>query len=105
MIARLKHILKMNGLNGEWMANKMGLRYSSYRTLTRTSAKTVPMWIQTFLIGYDFHKEHKEIKASKWLMLIFKEYDKPIWVKGFLIGYDMAKNEEKLKNIEVDEEI
>lgn len=49
---QLKAVLKIVGISGHDFANKLGLNYASYRTMTATSAKTVPKWVNAFVMGW-----------------------------------------------------
>jgi len=56
-IEKLKIILKEEGLSGADLASRLGIKYSSYRTMTGKSVKVVPKWAESFVQGYKLGRE------------------------------------------------
>ncbi len=52
----LKRILKEAGLTGKDMAGMMRMKYTSYRSVTRKSARFIPKWVRGFILGYELGK-------------------------------------------------
>jgi DNA-binding XRE family transcriptional regulator len=53
MLKKYKWLLKREMWTGKEMAEKLGLTYDSYRTLTKKSAEVVPKWVTAFVIAYE----------------------------------------------------
>jgi len=56
-IDKLKILLKEEGMSGQDLAEILGIRYSSYRTMTGKSAKSVPKWANALVLGYKLGRD------------------------------------------------
>ena len=56
ILPELKEILKLEGFTGKQLSAMLWMNWSSYRTATRKSAKIVPNWVRSFIIGYEIGK-------------------------------------------------
>ena len=68
-IKRYKAILNAHKILGKDMAERLSLKYSSYRSETRDKQIYYPKWLQGFLIGYDMgrtiHIDKHSTKAKR----------------------------------------
>lgn len=60
-----KKELDVEGLSGLDFAIKMGLSYSSYRGVTKSSAKKVPRWVLGYLEGRGYRVEGGRLMSVK----------------------------------------
>lgn len=51
MLEEYKRLLRERGLSGKFMAEMLGLSYSSYRAMTGKNAKVVPKWVISFVMA------------------------------------------------------
>lgn len=56
MIDRYKQILKKEKISGKQMAEKLGITYDSYRSMTRNKTDSHPRWVRSFIIAYELDK-------------------------------------------------
>lgn len=62
MLEEYKQILKAQGLSGKDIAGLLDLGYDSYRSLTKSSASSVPKWVRAAIIFYKLGKDFRESK-------------------------------------------
>ena len=69
-IKRYKMLLKLHGILGKDMAERLNLLYTSYRSVTRNKRKGLPKWMRAFLIGYDMGRTvHLDKHTTKYKRL------------------------------------
>ena len=51
-----KEILKAEGFTGKDIAKFLSLDYDTYRSQTRTSAKSIPKWVELAIVFYNLGK-------------------------------------------------
>ena len=54
---KLKIILKELGMSGSELADLLGIKYASYRTMTGKSAKVVPKWVTAFVLSWEMARD------------------------------------------------
>ncbi|AKG94179.1 hypothetical protein AVT43_gp05 [Polaribacter phage P12002L] len=62
-LIKYKILLKELGYTGKDMANMLGIKYSSYRSMTRKTNRTLPKWVKIFVIVHEIleRKHRKQI--------------------------------------------
>jgi len=69
-IKRYKMLLKLHGILGKDMAERLGLQYDSYRSETRNKQAKYPRWLLGFIIGYDMGRTvHLDKHTTKYKRL------------------------------------
>lgn len=56
MLEEYKRILKELGVTGKDISKLLGIRYDSYRSVTRKGAKVTPYFVKGFVICYKLMK-------------------------------------------------
>lgn len=64
LLQEYKYILKKEGLTGIFMAKMLGIKYGSYKSMTKNSVNTVPKWVISFVIGYRLKESLELIRGN-----------------------------------------